>query len=355
MKNLDRFSPNFIHTLPWKEIKDPIWIGTEFVLKRNLDKHHFPEKMSLDQKMRTNGMLKEALLSLSSLQNPTYFDLIKLPPQEKEFWQERFLSSESLQHTDENQGIVVDDKGQFSALINGENHLHLYLMTESSPFPDPWNQLASIETSLTKFFAFAFDPRFGYLTADPKSAGTGLTVKAFLHLPALIQGGYLEELIDSLPEDVIIYGLGKNQEFVADLIVMENRYKLGLNEETIIHILGQSAAALVTKEITARENTKQKPSTELIDKVARSHGLLMNCLKLKTEESLKAISLIKLGQDLGWITGLTPDFFLSMFFKLRRAHLLVQEISTVNEDLEEKRATLVQSLYKSAKLNLYQF
>jgi protein arginine kinase len=350
MKNLDRLPPTFLQTLPWRQNNESIWIGTEFLLKRNLDKRLFPAKMDLDQKIRTNGILKEALLSLTSLKNPTYFDLIKLVPQEREFWQETFLTNESLQHLDETQGLVIDDGGQFSALIHGENHLHLYLMTQTSPFPDAWNQLTAIETSLTKFFTFAFDPLFGYLTSDPKTVGTGLIVKAFLHLPALIQGGHLEQLIDSLPEDVLIYGLGNNKEFIADLVVMENRYKLGLNEENIIHILQQSATAIALKEYTAREESKKTPPCDLLDKVGRAHGLVLNSRKLKTEEALKAISLIKLGQELGWIEGPTPDFFVSMFFRLRRAHLLIQEEGSSPNDLDEKRSQLIRSFYKNGRV-----
>ncbi len=346
MKPLEQFPASFIQPTCWNN--DP-WIGSELLLKRNIDKQHFPQKMGAEQKIRTASMLKEALLNLRILQNPHYFELSSLSPQEREFWEEKFLSRESLQHVDSSEGIIVDDSGQFSAMIHRENHLQLYLTSPKHPFPEPWNLLSSIENSLTKFFTFSYNPRFGYLTSDPSQAGTGLIVRAFLHLPALIQK---EILLDFIPEDVLIYGLGETSQFIGDLVVVENRYKLGLNEETIIHILEQNASALVAKELELREEMKKNPPMNLRDKVSKAHGLLLFSHQLKTEEALSALSLVKLGEALGWISGLDPHFFSTLFFSCRRAHLFRLGHAASNDELLEARASLIRTCYKDAHLEI---
>ena len=42
---------------------------------------------------------------------------------------------------------------------------------------------------------YAFDERFGYLTACPTNVGTGLRASVMLHLPALTLSGRITRLI----------------------------------------------------------------------------------------------------------------------------------------------------------------
>ncbi|MBM3201609.1 MAG: hypothetical protein FJZ56_04285 [Chlamydiae bacterium] len=329
----------------WQE-SCSIWLGTEFILKRNIDKYPFSEKMSPEQKNTTHALLKEALLKLSLLKNPLYFSLNELGASHRELWQERFLST--LPHIENDQGIVIDDTGNFSALIHPEDHLHLYLMSSSNPSTTAWKDLLNIENELTSLIRFAFHPQFGYLTADPKMAGTALVARGFLHLPALIQGKHLETLIEMLPEDVIIYGLGEEKEFIGDLVVIENRFKIGINEETILQVLLETIKNVVEKEKSMREKMKQELPSEMVDKISRAHGLLCFCHQLKTEEALKNVSLAHLGGKLEWIKDVPEHFFSSLFFQLRRGYLLSSGENITK--LDEARSRIIRSLYEKSSL-----
>ncbi|MCB1119836.1 MAG: protein arginine kinase, partial [Chlamydiia bacterium] len=92
---------------------------------------------------------------------------------------------------------------------------------------------------LGKKIAYAFSPRFGFLTANPFLCGTGLQVRIFLQIPALIQSGLYEPFVKENGDPAVIaHSLqGKDGDWVGDVVVLQNSCSLGVNEENIISSL----------------------------------------------------------------------------------------------------------------------
>lgn len=348
MTNKSPFPEAFHQASPLPVAKDGIFHATEFILKRNLDKHLFPDKMPKEQKIRSSEILKDALLSCRQLLHPNYFSATDLTPVQREFLQEHFLFLQNFQHSEDGQGCVLDDRGNFTAILHSEDHLQLALIDPSNKPEAALNHLLSIEDSLAHFFPFAFDKHFGYLTSDPRLAGTGLKIRSFIHVPALIHSDALPAAIDEIAEDALVFGLGSQKEFIGDVAVVENKYSTGLNEETIMHALLQATTALISKEKLERERIKKEPPTQILDKVARAHGLLSNMYAVKTVEAMQAMSLVQLGGTLDWIQPIDPMFFQDLFFTSRRAHILLSHPEAT--ELETLRAQIIKKRYEGAKL-----
>ena len=311
------------HT-PWEKESNPIWLATSFLLHRNLAKFHFPSKMDDREFQQTFSLLKDHLLPSSLLENPVLLKAEDINALDKEYLFEHFLCMEGFQNTQRGQGFIVDNTGSFFAKLNIQDHLQIQLVDNTGSWEKTWNKLSQIETAIGTAVEFSFSPKFGYLTSDSSLCGTGLSAQAFLHLPALIHMGQLQEtLTKQKEEEISAIGMGGNlEELIGDILVITNNCTLGINEETILHSIHSMSMKLMALEKTLRSHLQNDNNAEIKDQVSRSFGLLLHSYQLQTKEALGALSLIKLGLYLDWIEGITDAKLNTLFFQCRRGHLL---------------------------------
>ena len=339
---------------PFEGEPNRIWLSSSLTLQRNLARYKFPSKLSPVEMKTVLNMIKSFLEQSTEIKGTTFFSADKLGTFEKEFLFEHFLCADSFQNTVADQGFLVDDSGKFLALLNLKNHLQLHFVDFSSDLEKAWSLLSKIETAFGKELAFAFLPKFGYLTSDKADCGTALRIALYLHLPALIHSSQLKEaLAKQKDEDLVAIGLeGSLDELVGDIIVLKNQYTLGLSEETILHQLQTTALKLIASEKTMRNHLKEDGSALIKDLVGRAYGLLAHSYQLQTKEALNALSLIKLGIELEWIKGLEAKKIDHTIFHCRRAHLAhaINENMLDNNNLNLKRASFVHKALEGAIL-----
>lgn len=338
----------------WAKSDTPIWIASSFFLKRNIAASPFPQKLDQKNSQTLLDSLKQSLLDVRGLDTPQFFALDHIKGAEKEFLCEHFLTTYQTQHPDCQSGVVVDQTGTFLAIINGEDHLTLQSIESHSGWKEAWQKLATIEEQLAKTHPFAFSNKFGYLTSELSSSGTGLTVQAFLHLPCLIQLDQIDDLLmQELDDEVEAIGLSGTVDYIGDIVIIQNRFTLGLTEDHILEGVHKTATKLASAEKNLRTQMKETPNALIVDKVSRAIGLLKHSYQIDTKEALNAMSFIKLGIDLSWIEGLSDQEVNKIFFELRRGHLsLAAQEELPQEMLAQKRADYLQSALKSIAIKL---
>jgi protein arginine kinase len=336
------------HT-PWENEVNPIWLATSFSLNRNLTKFHFPPKLNERFFPQTIEAVKEPFLRSSLLNTPVLLNSEDLNLLDKDFLFEHFLCRESFQNTLPGQGFVIDQSGCFFAEINLQDHLNLQMIDTQGSWEKAWNTLSEIETAIGSSVEFAFSPKFGYLTSEPTLCGTGLCVRAFLHLPALIHTQQLQEsLLKQKEEDIIASGMnGSTEEWVGDLVVISNKYTLGVSEEMILRSIHSMAMKLMALEKSLRSHLHNENNSLIKDLISRSFGLLLHSYQLQTKEALNALSLLKLGLHLDWVEGINDIKLNSLFFQCRRAHLLHQLKETQLVDPQEIARKRAEFLHKN--------
>ncbi len=338
----------------WEKSDTPIWIASSFFLQRNLASDPFPQKMDSGNSQQVLGALKQSLLASTSLDMPEFFEFNAIKTAEKEFLLEHFLSTCDSQNPECKSGFVIDKSGTFLAMINGEDHLVLHSIEAHSGWKNAWKKLAEIEEHLAKKHTFAYSHKFGYLTSQLANSGTALTVQAFLHLPSLIQLDQIDEvLIKELDDEVQSSGLSGTDDFIGDIVIIQNRFTLGLTEDHILEAVHKTATKLVSYEKTLRSRLKETPDALIVDKISRAIGLLKHSYQIDTKEALSAISFIKLGIDLNWIDGLRDQDINKIFFEVRRGHLSLSSKEGIpQEKLAQKRAEFLQSTLKPIIMKL---
>jgi len=339
--------PLLCNQSPWNKNPNAIWLGSTLRLHRNLEKFFFPGKLPTDKRKQVISLLTNDLLANDQLKNPKLIRAEDMPPTEKEFLVEHFLSNQDFHQAYVGEAFVLDETGEFLAVLNLRDHLVLEWIDPREDLENSWDRLVKLELSLTKSANFAFLPKFGFLTSDFTQCGTGLVVTIFLHLPALLYTRCLDEIVKKNKEDGIEQtGLqGNPNEVIGDIVAFYNSCTLGVTEENIFSSLRMLATKVLVEEKGARRHLKEMSEPEVAhikDKVSRAYAILLHSYQIEAIEALQALSLVKMGIDLGWLKGISQIPLNHLLFACRRAHLLChygQKIS--HEELPHKRAEFI--------------
>jgi len=340
---------------PWNSNQNIIWLASTLALHRNIEKFKFPQKLDTERKKHILSLVTKTLFDIKGLDHPFAVGAEELAPFEKNFLLEHFLIFEGFQEARTGEAFVLDDSGQFLALLNLKDHIQLRYTDVSGDLEGSWAKLVAVENGLAPTCNFAFSQKFGFLTADPAISGTGLIVTAYLHLPALIHLNELQDFFEKEKNEAILCtGIqGNPDEFIGDMLAVRNAYTIGVNEESIIGALRSAILKFVIAEKHARNRIKSEMTPIIKDKVSRALGTLQFSYQLDTVEALSTISALKLGIELGWVTGVSVEEINRLFFTCRKAHLsssLKEKIA--NEDEALKRAEYLREKTKAATASI---
>lgn len=340
---------------PWLNNDNSIELGSTITLNRNIEKLLFPSKLPTDKQQQVMTILSGEIMSSACLSHPKLIKAEEITIVAKEFLVEHFLTTRSFQRTHSGEAFIVDDTGQFLATLNIRNHLGLEAIDCKGELEQAWNRLVKLEMEIGKKIHYAFSSRFGFLTADPEECGTALLVSTYLHLPALFHSGAFHSVLDkNHDEGIHVTGLqGSPHEILGDIVAVHNNYTFGVTEENILSTLRTFTTKLLVEEKSARSMMKQEGRSEIKDKVSRAYAILLHSYQIEVIEAMQAISLIKMGLDLGWLTGTTHADLNSLFFMIRRAHLLSQFGDQITqEEIPHKRAEFIHKALKKIELHI---
>ncbi|BBI18050.1 protein arginine kinase [Neochlamydia sp. S13] len=341
----------------WQNNDNDIWLASILHLHRNLEKFNFPGKLSTERRKQVVSVLSKEILSLDLLETATLIRAEEMEPFEKEFLGEHFWSNDNFIQAHLGEAFIIDASGQFLASFNIRNHLHLQLIECKGELEKAWNKLLKIETTIGQNISFAYNAKYGFLTADIGSCGTALLVSIYLQLPALVHTGKMEEIVEKNKEESIAcFGLrGSPKEIIGDLLVVQNNYTLGVTEESIISNLNAFATKMVVEENTARNQIRASSDPYIKDKISRAFGILTHSYQIDAIEALNAISLLKLGIEMGWVEGISRQSINQLFFNCRRSHLLAEfheKTHLPQEEIVHKRAEFIHKALLQAHLRV---
>lgn len=342
---------NYLQNIfPFNNEPEAIWLGSCLILRRNLSQYNFPSKLSTPEKEQVLHYLEN---SFKEINHPHFFHQKDLSMQEREFIHEHFLLLRGLSEPPDGSGIALEEKGDFLALFNTDDHLQMHMLSPKSNWEDAWNRLITLSEKMEKNFAFS--PKFGYLTSDLTQCGTGLSTHVYLHLPALI---HCKQLQNALGQNEEILSMGFSEglaedasEFIGDIVIIQNNFSIGMSEDAILHSVQTCATKLIGAEKTIRSHLKENPSTEIKDLISKAFGVLVHSYQLETKEALNLLSLMRLGLALGEIQNVEDQKLSELFFHCRRGRLL-QHFPQLkeSEEIAKKRAAYLQEQLRGISL-----
>ena len=279
-----------------------IMLSSRIRLARNLRDRPYPNLASGKDLEANLREVFETAKKIKFLSKSAYLPLRELDPLDRRFLMERHLISHQLADLPAGRGVIVGEKELVSIMVNEEDHLRIQVMGPGTSLSEIWREASRLEEELGERLPFAYDARWGHLTACPTNTGTGLRASYLVHLPALSQAEQINKILEGLTRlGMVVRGLyGEGTRVLGDFYQISNATSMGRREEEFIEVLERMAKSLVQYEKEAQQlllsGTRRK-KTE--DGIFRSLGILRYARSISFEETMQHLSRLRLGLSLG--------------------------------------------------------
>lgn len=296
-------------------------VSSRVRLARNFKEYPFPYRMTKEQAENVLSRVKDVIQgsSSSATKNFVYMNMQELPPVERQILMEKHLISPNLLESRVSSAAIISKDEKISVMVNEEDHLRIQCLFPGLQLNKAWNLCGKLDTLLEEKIDFAFSKQYGYLTCCSTNIGTGIRASAMLHLPALTMTGYIGRVLEACGKlGVAVRGLyGEHSEAAGNMFQISNQVTLGMTEDEIISNMTNITSQIMEQERTLRGELYVQNPQRLEDKVFRSLGILTHARIISTEESLKLLSDIRLGVEMGVVKDIPIE-------KINEVMLLIQ-------------------------------
>ncbi len=342
-----RFSTLLKHPAQWMTGSDSdsaIVLTSRIRLARNIQGLPFPGWAKKKQRVESLSHLLEQVESLPEMKNAFSHQLNELTAIQKQVLVERHLISREQAARGEGSATVVNRNQTLSVMINEEDHLRLQSIRSGLHLSDAYKLIAQVDRQLEKKLIYAFDKKLGYLTACPSNVGTGMRASAMLHLPGLVIGDHISQVIHAVSKlGLAVRGIfGEGTESLGHLFQVSNQSTLGESELEIIDRLERVIDNIREHERNAREKLIEDSPEMMSDKISRAYGLLKHAYVIDSKEALTYLSLVRLGADIGCYPKETSVLCDTLLMDIEPAHLqYVAQRNLSPEERDTMRAKII--------------
>lgn len=250
-------------------------------------------------------------------------DFPRLDDLEKEFLCERHLISREFAEGRKECLLALNTDETISVMVNEEDHLRMQALRSGVDLHAAWEELNAIDDALEKGMRFAFDERWGYLTACPTNIGTGLRCSVMLHLPGLVLTQQIDKVLSAASQlNLAVRGFfGEGSDNTGNLFQISNQITLGATEAELIQKVSDIADRITKHERQVQRGLRKHATRLVEDRVWRAYGLLTNARMLTTREVLEHLSDIRLGISLDLVESVDLRTCNEILFYAQPAHL----------------------------------
>lgn len=298
--------------LAWLEGSGPqaeVVVSTRVRLARNLQGSPFVSRAGASGRMAVLDRVSEAVAEAPMLQGATVLGLPSVPVRQRRMLHERRVVSRELLGAENEPpagtAAVASDGCGVSLMVNEEDHLRLQSLAPGLQLAEAWRRADRLDDEIGAALPLAYHNEFGFLTACPTNAGTGLRASVLVHLPGLVLTKEIEKVLRAVSQMGLTFrGLhGEGSDVVGNFFQISNQTTLGRSEEDLVSHVARKVDDVIQAEVQAREVLLRDARAAMEDKVWRAYGLLRHARCLRYEELVNLLSGVRLGVAL----KLLPD------------------------------------------------
>ena len=255
----------------------------------------------------------------------------------------------------EGRGFAVYGDSQASLEINGVDHFNLIGFREGEQLESLWSLLSVLDDRLESTVSYAFDPRWGYLTAYPAKAGTGLRAYATLHLPALMLTGKLA----ATALELVGHGLGLAPLWggAGGVVQISNVSRQTGPESEIVLEVEAMARNITAKERSVRKMLMREHPVHAKDQIGRAIGVAQHAWSMSFQEAVNLISAAQVGVEQGLVECpvLAVESAFGLMSRLQPAHIVLDHMDVKTDVLEspeidEIRARVMREVFAGSSV-----
>ncbi|MPQ42350.1 hypothetical protein [Clostridium tarantellae] len=229
---------------------------------------------------------------------------------------------------------VISNKTKKNCIIlNQKEHILLSTISEGLNFNEIFKEVNSLDDSIEECVEYAFNENLGYLTSFPSEIGSGFKVGVIIHLPAIALNNGIKDLKYKLSkENIELLPMYVNGiEEIGYIYKVFTKFSNELSEIEIIQNFKAILYEIILKEKNTRDKLMEDKEIEVKDMIFRALGLIKNFYLIDLCESIRLMSYIRFGIEIGLITHI--------------------ELSDVDELFFEIQPISIQRKYKESNLN----
>ena len=326
-----------------------IVMSSRIRLARNLADFPFIRRCNDIDKANIESTVRERLGENDVFTALDFFNVAKLNSLDRQLLVERQLISRELSNADGARAVAIDSQERLSLMVNEEDHLRIQVMKSGLNLDGAWEQINQLDDDIESRLTYAYHPKFGYLTACPTNAGTGIRVSVMVHLPALAITHQIEKVFRSLQKiNLVVRGLyGEGTQAMGDFYQISNQVTLGKSEREIIDQVADVIPYVIDYERKARQYLLDEKQNDLFDRVSRAYGTLQTAQQISSEETMYLLSRVRMGVNLGLIDNLQIPNINQLFLRTQPAHL--QKICAQALDTDQRNVERANYLRRQLK------
>lgn len=335
-------------TTPWLQgVGDEadIVISSRVRLARNLTNFLFLPKTTPEQKQEIEQHIVSKVLNITPFRRYVYCALNELSENDICLLFERHLISKEMALVKGCRSVIFSPEEQNAIMINEEDHLRIQCLGSGLCLNEIYSQLNQLDQTLESKFAYAFDSQFGYLTACPTNAGTGLRASVMLHLPGLTITRQMDKIIKGIHKHKLhIRGFyGEGSAATSDFYQLSNQISFGCSEEQIISLVKFIIPQILQYERQVRKRMVSNNFQTTYDMVHDAYHTLSTNKSLSSLEAMTCFSAVRLGIHLELIQQVNIQTLNHLFLLSQPAHLQAQEGKELSPEARDQiRAVVIQ-------------
>jgi protein arginine kinase len=276
-------------------------ISSRVRLARNLVTYPFSSKIVEEQAAALVNEVKQISGALSEKENRRFYacNISTLSDIDKIAMVERHIVSPLLAEKEQTTGLILADDESVSIMINEEDHVRIQAIVGGMNLEQAYAEADRIDDIAYEKLQFAYDEKYGYLTACPTNAGTGMRASCMVFLPALTSARMIQKLIEEVGKyGVTIRGIyGEGTKSLGSIYQISNQKTMGISESEIIENLKRIVLQVVKQERKRREYMLSVSADEIEDQVFRSYGVLKYARQISSDDAMTLLSQLKFGAD----------------------------------------------------------
>ncbi len=287
--------------LKWFEEVDqtrPGIVSSQVRLMRNWSQYAFPSQLSDKEKQELLRRLEVGLENLGSVDGKNYVyrnwkDMNEV--ERKALEERRVFQSAASAKKNPVIGLILSQEEDTSIVLNDTEHIRLQITSPGLHLEELWERCDQMDDYINARFSYAFDKKYGYLTAYPTYTGTGLRASAVVHLPTLSLGKKFNGLVAEMGRfGAAVRGVYGEDNY-GSLYEVSNQKTLGVTEKEILDLVSRAAGQLLAQERQVRKATLEKRRLEYEDEVYKSYGVLKYARRMSAKDAMIFLSQIMAG------------------------------------------------------------
>jgi protein arginine kinase len=276
-------------------------LSSRLRLARNFASVPFPPRARKEQLAGVIQSTLSAAQHLPPLTRAEFLNLHEMPQVGRTLLVERHLISRDLAQGSRVRGVLVAPGEELSVMINEEDHLRVQSICSGFQPSEAWDRVNALDDLLEKELDYAFRTDYGYLTACPTNAGTGMRASVLIHLPSLVLTKQAKKVLQGVSAvGLAVRGFyGEGTEVMGNFFQISNQTTLGRSERDILESLERVTRQLIEYENKAREAMIKSARVQIEDKVWRAYGTFRYSRSISSQEVISLASAVRFGLAMG--------------------------------------------------------